>query len=782
MIPILFEAGETQFNNNGLGRLADAVRCEVTEERNGQYELQLDYPIDGPMFNELVPGRYIYATHDESKDPQPFEIYGFEHPLEGLVTVNAWHISYALNKIVAKPFSGTSCADALANIPAACLNPCPYTFWTDKSVSKDYETLVPKTVRSILGGEQGSILDVYGKGEYEFDKFEVKLYLNRGANRGVSIRYGKNLTSLDRQVDASDVANALAPFWINADEDDAVYYNGLVIKDGTAGDKAVPYDCSGIFEEKPTEAQLQAAAESHLASSTAYELKENLKIDFVQLWQTEEYKDVAPLQRIFLCDTVNIFYAKLGINATAKCIKVVYDALQERYSSMELGEPKTSLAKTIADSVEENILQEVPMKSTMAAAIENATKLITGTFGGHLVINTNADGEPEELLIMDSADKSTAVNVWRFNLGGLGHSHTGYNGPFSDVALTQDGKINATMIATGILDAARIAANSIAVSKLTGNIQNGDWEVNLTNGSFSTGELPVGDVTGNIVNGNWKIDFDAGTLTIGDITANNIKGGTLTLGGNNNVSGILKINNASGTQIGKWDKDGISMSTGSISDSSGLNSWNLTTGQFSTQHGTIGGFTIGSSDLTQGSIEPNVADGANIGPSGVTFATNNRKSNLYSGGVAFFTSDGSQWTQRGYIACAAGSGNTSLITIHAGSYYFGFSSDGNIYFNGANPVNARKLRSVSSNLITTQLSGTDTGAFSVDGYGAYIIVGYPSSSATARVSIIVAADAMAGNSWQISDEQHFYKFSIGSDGSLSGITGTGKITEVYGIN
>ena len=178
MVPILFAATETAFTSNGLGRLAAAPKCEVTEERNGVYELVMEYPVNGKMYDQIECGKYIYATHDEGKVPQAFQIYNMSTPLDGVVTINAWHISYALNTIIVAPFTAGSCTAAIAGVKTNSMNTNPFTFWTDKSVTADFETTLPMSARAILGGTQGSILDVYGKGEYEFDMYTVKLHLN----------------------------------------------------------------------------------------------------------------------------------------------------------------------------------------------------------------------------------------------------------------------------------------------------------------------------------------------------------------------------------------------------------------------------------------------------------------------------------------------------------------------------------------------------------------------------------------------------------------------------
>ena len=449
MIPILFESNETAFTSNGLGRLTDCTRCEVTEERNGIYEVEFDYPISGAMFSQITEGRYIYVTHDESKTPQPFEIYFRSAPLEGVVTFRAWHISYLLNNVIVGPFTAASASAAMAAIPTHSLTNNPFTFWTDKAVTADYTLSTPRAVRAILGGTEGSLLDVYGKGDYEFDLWTVKLHTNRGSNRGVSIRYGKNLVSLNQERDASAMYAGIIPYWQDSDGENVVYLSSPVYRTGESSGRVVTMDLSDHFEEQPTTAQLQTRAQTIIDGSDSYELKENLTIDFVALWQTEEYKNVANLQRIFLCDTVNIYYEKLGINATAKCIKVVYDSLRERYTSMELGTPKTTLAQQILETTSETLLRDVPSKSVMQSAIDKATEMIAGGFGGYIKFNYLSDGTPSEMLIMNTADESTATNIIRLNQNGIGFSTDG--GTTYTNAWTIDGHLNADFINGGTI-------------------------------------------------------------------------------------------------------------------------------------------------------------------------------------------------------------------------------------------------------------------------------------------------------------------------------------------
>lgn len=521
MIPILFDSNETAFTSNGIGRLADATKCEVTEERNGQYELVMQYPVGGKMYDQIACGKYIYATHDESKVPQAFQIYRISAPLEGEVTINAWHISYALNNIIVEPYTASSCTEAIAGIGTNSMNTNPFTFWTDKSVTANFSLRIPTPARSVLGGVQGSILDVYGTGEYEFDMYTVKLHLNRGQNRGVSIRYGKNLTKLDQQLDASNVYNSCVPYWSN--DEVTVISDTIITRTGETADRTIVMDLSGDFEEPPTLDDLKAAAQAKIDASNNYTLTENIKIDFVALWQTEEYKSLASLQRIYLCDTVNIFYEKLGINFTAKCIKVVYDSLRERYVSMELGEPQTTLAQQIQSGVSQEIgssLANVPTKSMMQDAITRATQLLSGGYGGYIKYNYLSDGTPSEMLIMDAPEEATAVNIIRLNQNGIGFSTDG--GATYANAWTIDGHLNADFIDTGSLNANLLTAGVIqdAAGRTSWNLETGEFSSYMTsqleNYADEAAETAA-DALANLLA--VYIRYSNGVLELGDVTS-----------------------------------------------------------------------------------------------------------------------------------------------------------------------------------------------------------------------------------------------------------------------
>ena len=360
MIPILYESTETVFTNNGLGRLADTIEAKVSEERNGIYELELIYPMDGEKFSEITEGRIIAVTHDENGDIQPFDIYGHSAPIDGKVTFYAHHISYRQAGLTIKPFTANTCLATLGKFETESVITNPFTYWTDKAVSADYTLSVPKPLNSLLKGDEDSILSVFGTGEYEFDKFTVKLYTNRGTDTDVSIRYGKNLVDLKDDIDFSDAFNGIVPYWTGQDEngnDETVTLTEWVLyKSGATYDgrnTVIPLDLSSEFEEKPTENELRTKANSYLSNNDPKLPINTLTVDFVQLWQTEEYKDFAPLQKVKLCDTVKVIFPKLNIDTRLKVIKVVWNVLLDRYDEIQLGDTPITYAQAITSRLAE---------------------------------------------------------------------------------------------------------------------------------------------------------------------------------------------------------------------------------------------------------------------------------------------------------------------------------------------------------------------------------------------------------------------------------------------
>lgn len=469
MKPVLFESTATKYNTQGIGAL-DCVSCIVTEERNGIFELEMKISVNAPHYEYCVEGNIIAAIHDDTKTRQPFQIYKRSKPINGVVTVHAEHISYRLGMIVTLPFESSSVGDALHQLKTHAVEDCPFEFWTDKSSDGTFKVEHPASIRAKLGGEQGSILDAFGGGEYKWDNFTVKLYKDRGNDNGVTLRKGKNITDYTKQTDMSGIYTGIVPYF--TDGDDVITLPEKVVRlEGAPEGRTVAVDLSNKFENRPTMEQLREAAMTYVSANAKSSADVNGKVSFVALWQTEEYKNVAPLQRVNLCDIVTVVFDK-GDEIKTKVIKTVYNVLLERYDEIELGESRTNLTTAIK-AIAEGIQDDDVTKSQLKVALEHAADLITGGLGGHVVINRNADGQPNEILIMDTDNKETAVNVIRMNMGGIAFSQNGYNGPFS-TAWTIDSNFVADFITTGTLNAELVDVTNINASNITTGTLSGD--------------------------------------------------------------------------------------------------------------------------------------------------------------------------------------------------------------------------------------------------------------------------------------------------------------------
>ena len=467
MLPILYSTitEGTVPSHYGEGVLSDCLSCSVKEARNGEYELTMEYSAEGIHADAIVPNAVIKAKPNFTDSDQLFRIYKVGKTINGHFTVNAQHISYDLSGKVITSGTAASCTAACLLLTAQAGN---FNITTDKTVSADFSIDVPSSVRSWFGGKKGSILDVYGPGEWAYDNFSAEFKAARGQDRGVTIRYGKNLTELSQTLDMTNLASDIIPYY---KAQDGTVTTGSAVSTGLVGiTRQLAVDFSSSVDPEsatPILTQLATLATNYISNNNFTTFKDSITLNFVQMKELSE--------RVDLCDTVHIYFEPLGLTATAKCIETVWDVLEERYTSTSFGDPKTNIADTIVAT--QKAIDEKPSTTVMQQAIDQATELITGNLGGYVILHdSNGDGEPDEILIMDTDDISTATNVWRWNSGGLGYSSSGYAGPYSIVAIDMQGRIVADAITTGTLNANLIKAGVIS------DVQNNST-IDMTNGA-----------------------------------------------------------------------------------------------------------------------------------------------------------------------------------------------------------------------------------------------------------------------------------------------------------
>ena len=483
MIPILYEGTETEFTSQGLGSLSDATSCTISEEINNTYELEMKYPMTGVHFFDIKVGRIILATPAPRKESEPFSIYKISKPIDGIVTIYAEHISYRLSYIPVKPFSASNCYGALNGCVENSLEDNPFTVWTDKALNINFSFTKPQSFRLCLGGVEGSILDTY-RGEYEFNRFTVKLHTNRGSLKDTAkIIYGKNLTDLKQEESIENTVTGIVPYWCSTvtqanDEGTSTSESVEVVVtlpeyvlESEYADK-FPYrrtavvDLSEYFKEQPTVDELRTRANQYMKDNLTGLPAVSLTVSFIDLARSEENKDFAS-EIVYLGDQVPVYFENLGIAAKAEITSAIYDVLADRYDSLTLGTVSSSLSKTLNEISKK---QDTAVTQTnLQSALILAQKVMAGGAGGYIVTKY-FNGHPSETYYGDTDNVDTMVNVIRINKNGIAFSNSGISGPYVS-AWTIDGKFNADFIQAGKISGSFIEANSITVGKLSDEVQ-----------------------------------------------------------------------------------------------------------------------------------------------------------------------------------------------------------------------------------------------------------------------------------------------------------------------
>lgn len=354
MIPIIYEKDEVSFTSNGLGRLRDIIDCKVVEARNDVFECDFSYPVGGANFDLIQLGRIIGVRHDDSDDIQPFDIVSYSKPISGIAEFHAVHLSYRQRRIVAQAKNINTLDDAFRALVETAQPENNFTYESDLLGSNGYVAafdMTPRSVRQLLGGVEGSILDTFSPCEYEWDKWRVILHRKRGQDRDLTIRYGVNLLEYNEDTDSQETYNSCVPFWKGSDSvsgETIVYGSRVDSSLHTVGGRncCIPLDLSEKFETKPTVAQLEAMALSVMNSNEPNIPSQTITVDFVRL-QDLGYEEYNSLLQCKLCDTIRVVFPEYSMSGRFKIVKTVFDVLAGRFEKMELGTLSTSLAEAL---------------------------------------------------------------------------------------------------------------------------------------------------------------------------------------------------------------------------------------------------------------------------------------------------------------------------------------------------------------------------------------------------------------------------------------------------
>ena len=349
MIPILYKPNETDFSTHGLGMLSDATECKVTEQINDAYELSLSYPVDGIHYSDIENGCIIKALVSDGTE-QLFVVYDISADYPN-ATISAEHISYQTNGIIVRPFNASTSYDAMAGLKSNSINSNPFTFSATLSAGGNYKVDTPASVKSQLE----EILKVFG-GELYYNNRNITLMERRGQKRNVTLRYGKNIASIKQDQSIADTYTGVVGYWKGRVGGADQTVTGNVISTGSPipGERLTVADVSSEIKTSDDAAasvsQVDAAVQEYITKNTPGLPKVSLNIDIAALWQTEEYKNLASIEKIELGDTVTVVFDKLGISEDTRAVKIEWDVLNERDSSVSFGEVERTYADEASDT------------------------------------------------------------------------------------------------------------------------------------------------------------------------------------------------------------------------------------------------------------------------------------------------------------------------------------------------------------------------------------------------------------------------------------------------
>lgn len=506
--------------NTKIAFLKDALRCEVTEERNGIYECVLEYPTAGRDFAEISAGRYIKVSPNPTADPQLFKIYSVSKPIMGTVTMNCEHVSYALSRYPIKSIAKekTTALVAMNRILSAA-NEHTENAYNFSAEYCDIDTVTNFSAgccstRAALGGIDGSVLDCFG-GEYEFDNLKIKLHKARGKDNGITIRYGKNMTEMKLTMSVENSYTGLFPYVIN--DDQYVYLSEIVqhVENKTGIEERILFmDFSSYFEneEEKNEANLRKHVTEYLSNNDINAVDGSMTVSMIDLSKTAHSRLVPSLETVSLCDTVKVINSLMNVTVSMKVIKTVYDSLGEKYVSLELGTPRADFADVIKQT--QRTANEALRKASEAPdtsaleqkfqdELDDMTKKITGASGGHVMLNPSKN--PQELLLLCDSDKlETAQKLYRWNSAGLSFSPNGYNGPYTAAFLGDDGKLIINNVTARSISASLIKAGVITS-------EDASMLIDLDNGKITTNKDGFSTI---ISTGRYRLKYDQNSCTV----------------------------------------------------------------------------------------------------------------------------------------------------------------------------------------------------------------------------------------------------------------------------
>ncbi|MHC0403741.1 phage tail spike protein [Enterococcus faecalis] len=453
LIPVIFKPGEKDFTTNGLGRLIDATRCEITEEANGKYELEMDYPAISRFSDYFENGYQIKAKPNDLEEYHIFEIkQTFKDTFTNSIVIYAQSRTYKLGnrQVRLVTVDNRNGSEAMKLIEQNMDEPCDITLHSDINTASS-TIFEARNVLNCIAGEQGSLLQYWG-GEIKREPFKLSLLRRRGRDNVGTVRYGKDLKGLTIKFDWQSIVTKVLPFaelQSGADGTSQRIYGNAVKSEYITKYPDVYAQYVQFTEDQGVKdlSSLNKVAGKYF--TTLYpgsdKPKVSIELEIEKLTDSEEAKEFAKMRNYNLFDTFTVYHKFYDIDIQTKVTGIVYDALAEKTIKITAGDIQVAFYKQQSQDFQEAI-KTLTKKDYMSNFIDYITDLINGVKGGSIL--QYPKNRPHTLYFMDTDSTDTAKNVIAINNQGIGFSTTGWKGPFRN-AWTIDGILNADFIRAG---------------------------------------------------------------------------------------------------------------------------------------------------------------------------------------------------------------------------------------------------------------------------------------------------------------------------------------------
>ncbi|WP_438723588.1 phage tail spike protein [Enterococcus sp. DIV1420a] len=453
LIPVIFKPGEKDFTTNGLGRLIDATRCEITEEVNGKYELEMDYPAISRFSDYFENGYQIKAKPNDLEEYHIFEIkQTFKDTFTNSIVIYAQSRTYKLGnrQVRLVTVDNRNGAEAMKLIEQNMDEPCDIKLHSDINTASS-TIFEARNVLNCIAGEQGSLLQYWG-GEIKREPFKLSLLRRRGRDNVGTVRYGKDLKGLTIKFDWQSIVTKVLPFaelQSGSDGTSQRIYGNAVKSEYINNYPDVYAQYVQFTEDQGVKdlASLNKVAEKYF--TTLYpgsdKPKVSIELEIEKLTDSEEAKEFAKMRNYNLFDTFTVYHKLYDIDIQTKVTGIVYDALAEKTIKITAGDIQVAFYKQQSQDFQE-FIKTLTKKDYMSDFIDYITDLINGVRGGSIL--QYPKNRPHTLYFMDTDSTDTAKNVIAINNQGIGFSTTGWKGPFRN-AWTIDGILNADFLQAG---------------------------------------------------------------------------------------------------------------------------------------------------------------------------------------------------------------------------------------------------------------------------------------------------------------------------------------------